>query len=373
MNTAGMLDLDDFRRACQGVLDAARWSYLAGGAGHDDAVRENEAALRRLRLRPRPLNGVADPDLTVDVLGFPAAMPVLLAPTSPLRLFHPDAELAVSRAARRAGVLPIVSNDSHHSLTEIAKQGPCWFQLYCYGSRADVVRTIRLAESVDARALVVTIDNSHPSRRVAMLRSGFATPPEVEFGIHRESGFSDGAVPPDTRLPRWPLTWELLDLIRSQTRLPVVVKGVLHPADAALLTDRGVAGLIVSNHGGRQLNDSIAAIDALPGVVAAAAGRLPVLLDGGIRTGGDVVKALAAGAAAVCLGRPYVWGLTLDGEDGVLAVLELLRAELLDVARQTGLRALRAVPADLVAPPPPSFTGRGGGPHDPAHQGALRA
>jgi 4-hydroxymandelate oxidase len=350
MITARMLDLDDFERVCRFALDDARWSYLAGGAGRGDGVRENEAALRRRRLRPRPLGGTADPELSVDVLGFTAAMPLLLAPTSPLRLFHPEAELPVSRAARRAGVLPIVSNDSHHSLTEIAKQGPFWFQLYCYGSRADVIRTIRLAESLDAQALVVTIDNSHPSRRLAMLRSGFATPPEVEFGIHRESGFSDGEVPPDTRLPRWPLTWELLDVIRAETRLPVVVKGVLHPSDAAALADRGVAGLIVSNHGGRQLNDSIAAIDALPGVVAAVRGRIPVLMDGGIRTGGDVVKALAAGATAVCIGRPYVWGLVLDGEEGVLHVLDLLRAELLDVARQMGLRSLRDVPADLVAP-----------------------
>lgn len=350
MITGRMLELDDFQRSCRGALDDARWSYLAGGAGRDDCVRENEASLRRRRLRPRPLNGTADPDLSVDVLGFTATMPLLLAPTSPLRLFHPEAELPVSRAARRAGILPIVSNDSHHSLTEIAKQGPFWFQLYCYGSRADVARTIRLAESLDAQALVVTIDNSHPSRRLAMLRSGFASPTEVEFGIHRESGLSNGEVPPDTRLPRWPLTWELFDVVRAETCLPVVVKGVLHPSDAAAFAERGAAGLIVSNHGGRQLNDSIAAMDALPSVVTAVDGRLPVLMDGGIRTGGDVVKALAAGAVAVCIGRPYIWGLVVDGEDGVLHMLDLLRAELLDVARQMGLRALRDVPADLMAP-----------------------
>ncbi|BCJ50104.1 alpha-hydroxy-acid oxidizing enzyme [Actinoplanes sp. NBRC 14428] len=351
MTTGRLLSLDDFQRACRTVLDGARWAYLAGGAGRDDGVRHNEAALRRWKLRPRPLQGTADPDLGAGVLGFDSALPVLLAPTSPLRLFHEEAELPVSRAAQRAGVLPIVSNDSHHSLTDIAKQGPFWFQLYCYGSRDDVTRTIRLAESLDARALVVTIDNSHPSRRLAMLRAGFATPPDVRFGIHRESGYSDGYVPPDTRLPRWPLTWELLDFIRSRTSLPVVVKGVLHPADAAELAARGVAGLIVSNHGGRQLDDSIAAIDALPAVVAAA-GRTPVLMDGGIRTGADVIKALAGGAAAVCIGRPYVWGLALDGEDGVANVLGVLRQELLDVARQLGLGSLRDVPADLVVRDP---------------------
>ncbi|GGN76915.1 alpha-hydroxy-acid oxidizing enzyme [Actinoplanes lobatus] len=348
MITDRLLNLDDFERAARTALDDARWAYLAGGAGRDDGVRHNEAALRRWKLRPRPLNGVADPGTGADVLGFESTLPVLLAPTSPLRLFHPEAELPVSRAARRAGVLPIVSNDSHHSLTDIAGQGPFWFQLYCYGSRDDVTRTIRLAESLDARALVVTVDNSHPSRRLAMLRAGFATPPEVRFGIHRESGFSDGWVPPDTRLPRWPLTWEQLDFIRERTALPVVVKGVLHPADAGELAARGVSALIVSNHGGRQLDDTVAAIDALPGVVAATAGRIPVLMDGGIRSGADVIKALALGATAVCIGRPYVWGLAADGEDGVFHVIDVLRQELLDVARQLGVDSLRDVPTDLV-------------------------
>jgi 4-hydroxymandelate oxidase len=278
-------------------------------------------------------------------------MPILLAPTSPQRLFHPDAELATAAAAADAGTVAIISTDSHYPFAEIgaAAKGHWWFQLYPYGSARDVDAIVAAAEKAGAGALVITVDNYHPARRLAVRRSGFRTPPDVDFGTLRELGILTDRVPADTRLPRRNLTWDDLDRLNRRTHLPVLVKGVLDPADARRCAEAGTAGVIVSNHGGRQLDGALPSLLALPGIAAAVPDGYPILLDSGIRSGLHTLIAIALGAHAVCVGRPYVWGLALAGNAGVLAVLSLLREELQDGLRQLGHDTVdRLQPQDIV-------------------------
>jgi 4-hydroxymandelate oxidase len=350
-----LLETAGFEAAARATLDATTWAYLAGGAGSGRTVAANTAAFAQMWLRPRILLPVPDPPQTrVSLLGQGLSMPVLLAPTSPQRLFHPDAEIATAGAAASTGTVAIISTDSHYPFAEIgaAAGGRWWFQLYPYGSTRDSDAVIATAEEAGAAALVLTVDAYHPARRLLTQRAGFRTPPDVDFGTLRELGILTGPVPPDTRLPRRHLSWDDLDRICARTGLPVLVKGVLNPHDARRCAESGAAGVIVSNHGGRQLDGALPSLLALPEVVAAVPEGHPVLLDGGVRSGLDVIVALALGAHAVCIGRPYVWGLALAGRTGVEAVLALLREELEDGLRQLGHATVDQVGAgDVVRAP----------------------
>jgi 4-hydroxymandelate oxidase len=357
LDLSRLYELDDFEQAARAVLDATAWAYLAGGAGTGRGVAGNVDAFRSVWLRPRILGGALDaPSTGLTLLGHRLASPVLLAPTSPLRLFHPDAEVAITAAAATAGTVAIVSTDSHHPLSAVnsAGAGHWWFQLYTYRSnrsKRDTEATIAFAEESGATALVVTVDANHPARRIEAQRSGFRTPPHVDFGTLRTLGILTGEVPADTRLPRRGLDWHDLAHIRGRTSLPIVVKGVLHPADARLCAEAGVEGIVVSNHGGRQLDAAMPSLLALREIAAAAPADQAILFDGGIRSGLDVIVALALGAHAVCVGRPYVWGLALAGQAGVEAVLALLRSELDDGLRQLGVAAINQLTCDYLVSP----------------------
>jgi 4-hydroxymandelate oxidase len=328
------LSVADFEAEARGRLDPAHYDFFAGGAGAESTVRANEAGFARLNLLPRILRGNDKRDLTVSLLGRRLSMPIVVSPTAFHRLAHPGGEVATARAVAAAETLLIVAmaaTTTLEAIAEAARDGApdgdpaLWFQLYLQPDLAFTESLVHRAEEAGYRALVVTVDSPVFGLRERDHRNGFRDLPagmRCENMVERNHGGS-----PRDIVMAAELSWEQLGWLRAVTRLPILLKGVLHPADAQLAVEHGVDGLLVSNHGGRQLDGVPASIDALPAVVAAVAGRIPVLLDGGVRRGIDVVRALARGADAVGIGRPVLWGLAADGSDGVRAVLELLRAD----------------------------------------------
>ncbi|WP_086852485.1 alpha-hydroxy acid oxidase [Amycolatopsis kentuckyensis] len=319
-------------------LDPAHYDYFAGGAQDEITLRENEEAYKRLRLIPRVLRGSDKRDLSIELLGTPSSMPILVAPTAFHRLAHPDGELATARAAARAGTIMIVSmaattaiEDIAAAAREVAPDPGLWFQLYLQPDLEFSEAIVRRAEAAGVKAFVVTVDSPVLGRRERDDRNAFHDlPPGLAVENLRNLGENrSGGNTSHVReiVMSAGLNWDHIAWLRGKTKLPVLIKGVLHAEDARLAVHHGVAGLVVSNHGGRQLDTVPATIDVLPEIAAAVGGALPVLLDGGIRRGTDVVKALALGADAVGVGRPVVWGLAAGGREGVSEVLEMLRAD----------------------------------------------
>ncbi len=285
-----------------------------------------------------------------------------MAPTAFNRLAHPDGECAVARAAGRAGTLMVASTIASCAIEEIAEAatGPLWFQLYVYRDRELTRALVARAEAAGCRALVLTVDTPRLGRRERDVRNGFVLPPHAAIrnfasvGRSTEAGWGSGSSFFDYvfRLFDPSLTWETIGWLQSITRLPVLLKGILTPEDARLAADANVAGLVVSNHGARQLDGVSSTIGALPAIAEAVGDRLPVLLDGGVRRGTDVLKALALGARAVLIGRPYLWALAADGEAGVSRVLTLLRDEIELAMALAGRPTIASIDRSLVAPAP---------------------
>ncbi len=331
----------------------AVYDFIAGGAEDEVTLRANESAFARLALLPRVLCGTGKPDLETNLLGCPAAMPVLIAPTAFHRLVHPDGECATARAAAAAGVIMTVSMASTAAIEDIAGavggKSNLWFQLYIQPDLGFTEAVIRRAEAAGVCALVVTVDSPTFGRRERDKRHGFHDLPPGLCCENMREVFSDGVLGRPRNIVFSPeQSWEQIDWLRKVTTRPVVLKGILHPGDALLAIQHGADAVFVSNHGGRQLDSVPATIDALPAISDAVAGRIPLLLDGGIRRGSDVVKALALGANAVAVGRPVLWGLAVDGEPGVSHVLETLRSELERTLMLCGCASVRAVTRDLV-------------------------
>jgi isopentenyl diphosphate isomerase/L-lactate dehydrogenase-like FMN-dependent dehydrogenase len=307
-------------------------------------MRANREAFRRRRIVPRMLCDISARDLRTTVLGTAMPAPVLLAPVGVQTILHPDGELASARAAAAVGLPIVASTAAAHSMEEVARaagDAPRWFQLYWPKDDAITTSLVRRAEQSGYGAIVVTLDSVLMGWRPIDLAHGylpflegtgiaqFVSDPVFRAGLARPPEEDmQAAVAQWVQTINKVLTWDDLAFLRSLTSLPIVLKGILHPDDARLAVEHGVDGLIVSNHGGRQVDGAIAALDALPPVVDAVAGSLPVLFDSGIRSGADVAKALALGADAVLIGRPYLWGLALEGQAGVEAVLRALLAEL---------------------------------------------
>ncbi|QFZ21064.1 alpha-hydroxy acid oxidase [Saccharothrix syringae] len=350
--SSGLAELHDRARA---VLDPVHYDYYAGGVGEEVVLGENEAAFRRLALLPRVLRGSTARDLAVDLPGARLAVPVLVAPTAFHRLAHPEGERATARAAAAAGTVLVSGMASTVAVDEVvaAARGvdpdaAVWFQLYPQPDEEVTACLVRRAERAGCAALVVTADSPVFGRHRRDAEHGFHDlPPGLAAENMRDL---PGGPPGGTRdIEMSPsISWEHLDRLRASTALPVWLKGVLHPADAVLAVGHGVDGIVVSNHGGRQCDLVPAAVEALPAVVDAVAGRVPVLLDGGVRGGGDVAVALALGAAAVGVGRPVLWGLAAAGEAGVARVLELLRDEFDHVLALCGGRGVGDLTRDLV-------------------------
>ncbi|MBM2619547.1 alpha-hydroxy-acid oxidizing protein [Actinoplanes sp. LDG1-06] len=324
------------------ALDPVHWDFFAGGAGEERTLRANEEAFSRRRIVPRVLRGVGDRDLSTELFGTRLSMPVLVAPTAFHRLAHPAGEVGTAGAVAASDTVMVVSMAATQPVEDITATGAAvWFQLYPQPDDEFQRHVVKRAEAAGCRALVVTVDSPVFGRRERDRRNGFDDLPDGYTcenmrdgeGRVREIGFDPT------------LGWEHVHRLRASTGLPIVLKGVLHPADARLAVEHGVDGLIVSNHGGRQLDGAIATVDALPAIVRAVDGRIPVLVDGGVRRGADIAVALALGATAVLIGRPIIWGLAAGGPSGVRDVLEAFRDELDHVLTLAGA----ARPSDLTA------------------------
>jgi 4-hydroxymandelate oxidase len=356
------INIADYEALAKSRLEPMAWDYYVGGSDDEVSLRANRSAFERIRLRPRVLVDVGASEMATTAFGAPVALPILVAPTAYQCLAHPEGECATARAAGAAGSLMIASTFATRSLEEIAAAatGPLAFQLYVYRDRAISEALVRRAEAAGYRALVLTVDTPRLATRERDVRNGFGLPPTLRMAnfadpAHTampggEAGASALAAHAEAVLDAT-LTWEALDWLRSISSLPVVVKGVLTGEDAALAVEHGAAAIIVSNHGGRQLDGALATIEALPEVAEAVAGRCEVYLDGGVRRGTDVLKALALGARGVCVGRPILWGLAVAGEDGARHVLELLRAELELAMALAGRPTLAAIDRSLVKLP----------------------
>ena len=340
MAVSRYLQVDDYEPVAKAKLDPDVYDYYAGGAGDERTLEENLRAFDRWVLRPRVLRGSGSPNPSTEVLGERIASPVLVAPWAYQGRAHPDGERGTVHGAARAGTIAVVSSTAVDDLEGIAaaSDGPKWWQLYLFADPALSEAMLGRVVASGYRAICWTVDFPVAGLRHRDARSGFVMP----FGISD----ADYSYQPH-------MTWEHLTFIRRcAPGLPVLVKGILTAEDAVLAVEHGVDGIVVSNHGGRQLDSCLASLDALPEVVEVVAGRVPVLMDGGVRRGTDVLKAIALGAAAVMVGRPVVWGLAADGADGVAGVLEILRAEVENAMALTGCRTIAEVGRDLVAAGP---------------------
>jgi 4-hydroxymandelate oxidase len=352
------LSLRELEFEARKLLDPVVYDFVAGGAEDEVTLRANDAAFRRIGLVPRVLCGKRTPDLTTTLLGQPATMPVLIAPTAFHRLAHPDGECATARAAAAAGVIMIASMASTVVIEEVAAAarekaagaGPSlWFQLYIQPDLGFTEAIIRRAEAAGCDTLVVSVDSPTFGRRERDERNGFRDlPPGLWCENLRDPIAGDNPVRPREIVFSPELSWHHIEWLRITSELKIVLKGVMHPADARLAVEAGVDALVVSNHGGRQLDTVPAAIELLPAIRDAVARRVPLLIDGGIRRGTDIVKALALGATAVAIGRPVFWGLAAAGEVGVTHVLEMLRSELMRALTLCGCGSPCDVSPDLL-------------------------
>jgi len=348
------ISVREFEAEARERLDSTVYDFFAGGADDEVTTRANEAAYAGIGLLPRVLRGGGPPDRGVDLFGCRASMPVLVGPTAFHRLAHPDGERATARAAAKAGTVMVVSMASTVAVEEVAEAGggDLWFQLYIQPDLAFTEAVVRRAEAAGCRALVLTVDSPVFGRRERDLRHGFDDlPAGLRCENMREPLPGGGLGPPRSMMFWQELSWAHVGWLRGVTSLPIVLKGVTHPADARLAVEHGVDGLLVSNHGGRQLDTVPASIALLPAIADAVAGAVPLLLDGGVRRGTDVVKAVARGATAVALGRPVLWGLAVGGAQGVVDVLELLRDELDRAMALCGCRSLADVDRGLLWEP----------------------
>ena len=333
------------------LLEPAVYDFFAGGADDELTLAGNLAAWRRLRLRPHVLRDVGEVSTATTVLGQPLPAPFLVAPMAYHRLAHPDGELATAAAAARAGVPLIASTQATVSLEDSAAAEPAaprWFQLYVHRDRGYAAELVQRAAAAGYQALVLTVDLAVYGNRMRDRRNQFKLPSWLRIA-NAADRFDVGDDPVTIASQFDPsLTPEVIGWLHALAGMPVVVKGVLRGDDAVACVRAGASGVIVSNHGGRQLDTAVATADALPEVVEAVAGRAEVYVDGGIRHGTDALKALALGARAVLVGRPVIWGLATGGAAGVQAVLDGLRAELERAMALCGAPTVADLPVDLV-------------------------
>jgi 4-hydroxymandelate oxidase len=328
---SGPICLVDYEAMAEARLDPACSAYLFGGSGDEVTLRANRQAFERIRLVPRVMAHQAGRDTRATLFGQDYAAPILVAPMGHQKLFHPAGEIATAQAAAAMGLGYVLSTLSSTAMEDVRQAGegaPQWFQLYCQPHKDDTLALLRRAEGCGFSAIVVTVDAPINGIRNREMRAGFRLPDAVQavnLSPASRQPFGDRGF--DALLAGAP-GWEDMSWLRESTRLPLIIKGILHPLDAEEAIRRGFDGIIVSNHGGRTLDGAIASIDALPAIAAQVARRVPVLLDGGVRRGTDVLKALLAGASAVLVGRPITAALSVNGAAGAAHALRILRDEL---------------------------------------------
>jgi 4-hydroxymandelate oxidase len=352
------IEILDFEALARERLDKMAYDYYISGANDQITLRENRAAFDRLALLPRVMVDVSRIDTRTTILGMPFAVPFMIAPTAFQRMAHPDGEIATARAARARNVPMCVSTIASSTLEDVAADGPDtrWFQVYIYKDRGVTRRLVERAEAAGYQALALTVDTPKFGRRYADVRNKFHLPPGVTVANFADAGLERlGAVSGESGLAAYSaslfdpsLTWRDIEWLQSITPLPVLVKGLLRADDAVKAVEHGAKGIIVSNHGGRQLDTVPATISALPHIAEAVGGRVPLLLDGGVRRGTDILKALALGAQAVLVGRPILWGLGVGGQAGVEKVLAILCEELELAMMLSGAPSIADIDSSLV-------------------------
>ena len=334
------MTVDDYEPVARAALSAPVYDYIAGGAGDERTLGENARAFDRWLLRPRVLRASGDPDPSTTILGTSLSFPVLVAPWAYQSMVHPEAEPATARAAAQAGSIMVVSTTAIDMLQEVAVAGAgrTWWQLYVFTDHGVTTEILQQVATAGFGAICWTVDFPANGLRHRDTRNGF----EMPMGLSTSDYMYD-----DT------LTWDDLGWIRSAAPgMPLLVKGLLTAEDAELAVQAGVDGIVVSNHGGRQLDGVPAGLGALPEVVAQVAGRVPILMDGGVRRGTDILKALALGAAAVLVGRPMAWALAAEGESGVAGALQILREEFVNAMALSGCRTVGEIGHALITPAP---------------------
>src|SRR5262245_21182666 len=354
------INLCDLEERARAVLPQMSYDFYASGAHDEITLRENRAAYERVKVLPRMLIDVSARDMSTAVLGERVSMPILIAPMAVQCLAHTDGEIATTKAAGAAKTLMTLATLATTSIEEVMAiaTGPVWFQLYVFRDRALSASLVQRAAAAGCKAVVLTVDVPVPGRRERDVRNRFTLPEHLFLKNLRPAGLeklpkdvADSGMAAYAAANFDPaLTWKDVEWLAQLTRLPVVVKGILRADDALCAVNHGAAGIIVSNHGGRQLDTTPAAISVLPEIVDAVAGAVEVYIDGGIRRGTDVLKALAYGARAVLVGRPILWGLAGGGQAGVKSVLEMLRQEFDLAMALSGCPTLTAITRDLVRP-----------------------
>lgn len=352
---ADALDVFDFEAMAKQVIPPAHWGFLATGVDGDLTLKANRDAFTRYQLRTRRLVDVSRIDMSLELFGQKFNSPIVLNPVSSLGAFHPDGEVGAARAAKTRGHLQILSTVATRSLEDViqGRGAPVWFQLYTTDSFAVTTKLLQRAEGVGCPAVAITVDL--PAGRNPVTQARFQRQDTRNcVGCHNTAPGGNGTVVPTkpmftgidvngVRLQSASLTWDFIRKVRDVTRMKILIRGIDDPEDAKLAVTHGADGIYLSNHGGRATESGRSTLEALPGVVEAVAGRIPVLIDGGFRRGTDVFKALALGATAVGIGRPYVWGLSCFGEQGVDRVLEMLNNELRLAMVGTGARSLQEI------------------------------
>lgn len=338
-----VLSLPEFEDHARRCMSSMTYEYVASGAADENTLRWNREAYDRIRLRPRVLQDVASVDTSVSLLGRKLEFPILLAPTAYHRVIHPEGEIATARGAGAAGITWIASTATTTTLEELARAAtaPLWFQLYVQPDKGITKDLVQRAESVGCQALCLTVDTPVQGARNRQARARFTLPPGVTAPYMTQLGTGGRAIT-DTRRGVV-VTWKDVEWLRSIARVPVLLKGILTAEDADRGAAAGASGIIVSNHGARNLDTVPATIDALPEVTERIGGRIPILVDGGIRRGTDIVKAVALGATAVLIGRPYCYGLAVGGAAGVQRVVDILRTELEMAMQLMGRRSLKEI------------------------------
>jgi (S)-2-hydroxy-acid oxidase len=331
-----VVNVTEYEELARQKLPKMVYDYYASGAEDQWTLKENRSAFERIRFRPRILIDVTKVDLSTNILGFNISMPIMVAPTAMQRMAHPEGELATARAVAKHDTIMTLSSWATSSVEEVASVGPGirFFQLYVYKDRNVVAQLVRRAERAGFKAIALTVDTPRLGRRESDIKNRFALPKHLTLANFEGLDLGQMDKTQDSGLASYvagqidrSLSWKDVKWLQTITKLPILVKGVITAEDTKLAIQNGAAGIIVSNHGARQLDYVSATISALEEVVQAAAGRLPVFLDGGVRRGTDVLKALALGASGVFVGRPVVFGLACDGQQGVEKVLQMLRDE----------------------------------------------
>lgn len=374
-------NIEEMRRLAKRALPKPVFDFADGGAEDERTLRRNEEDFSAYRFLPQPLRGAGSVDLTTTIFGTPLSMPFVLGPTGLAGLFWPDGERETARAAAKAGTIYCLSHGSVCRLEDLSANdmGPRWMQVFIYRDRGFTFELASRAAAANYSALILTIDNQYLGRRERDLVNGFSIPPRfgpfdllamagktgwmrrmipelprITFGNYVRAGEASDIKTLAGRMQSLldpAMSWKDVDDLRKAWKGPLIIKGLLHPEDAREAVNRGVDGLIVSNHGGRQLDDAISGISALSPIVKAVDGKIPVMVDGGFRRGSDIVKALALGAKLCLIGRPHLWGVSVAGEAGVSHVIDIFRQEMTRTMGLLGANSIAEIKPDMIIAP----------------------